>query len=82
MKNYAKPLSTYLFQKEWGDAFKGLPDEKAGILIKSIYSYAAGEQVKLEDPELEALYTPIIKQLNYSCGKYINKLWEKGFIEI
>lgn len=35
--NHTKKLATFLFRRSWGEVFKGLPDEQAGKLIKSIY---------------------------------------------
>lgn len=81
MTNYAKSLETYLFRKSWGNIFKTLPDEKAGMLIKSIYAFVEGEENTLEDPELTTFYKVITQQINHSSRKYLHNLWEKSNLE-
>lgn len=70
-ENFVLSLDTFLFRREWADVFLNLSDEKAGILVKAIYNYTAGNEVTPEDPEIATFYKLMTKQLNNSARRYL-----------
>ena len=73
MKNYSQAMETFLFRKSWGEIFRGLSDEKAGQLIKAIYTHATGESVTLEDTTLNSILKTITKEIDLSAYKYLKR---------
>lgn len=44
-----------MLNNEWGTMFQSLPDEKAGQLIKALFSIHEGDKAELDDPVLDAV---------------------------
>ena len=74
--NYTKNIDTFLFRRCWGDLFLGLSDADAGKIIKALYRYTNGEETPPKDfgdRTLVSVYSMIIRQLNYSSRRFIEK---------
>lgn len=52
-------MNKLMLNNEWGKMFAGLPDEKAGQLIKAVFACHSGEPVDVDDPVLAAVYSMI-----------------------
>lgn len=74
MPNYTTNINTFLFRRSWGEAFADLTDEQAGKLIKAVYGYIEGYDTLPDEPELKTIYKLIVKQLNHSAKKYLDKI--------
>ena len=70
MKNYVEALNTVIFNKSWSPLFKTLDDENAGKLIKALFVFMNGEEVKIEDDQLNAIFLCIADQIERSARKY------------
>ena len=74
MTNYSVQIETFLFRRSWGEAFLALTDAQAGELIKAIYLYTEGGEPIIEDTMLRSIYGMMIKQLNISAKKYVQRI--------
>ena len=44
-----------IMNNEWAKVFAGLPDEKAGQLVKAVFAIHEGQEVQMDDPVLSAV---------------------------
>lgn len=65
--------TSFLLNDEWGALFIGLPDEKAGQLIKAAFHYHAGEDFSIDDPVLSAVFAMIKTKMDENDAKYSEK---------
>ena len=54
----------------WGELFSGLPDEKAGKLIKAIADYSFKGKKDIDDPVVEAMFGMIRMKLDEDAAAY------------
>ena len=73
MKNYCKEMNSFIFKRSWGEIFQTLPDEKAGQLIKAIYTHTNGSAVEMEDITLDSILRTITKEMDLSALKYLRR---------
>ena len=56
--------------ENWGSLFQALPDDKAGQLIKAIYSYFENPEYEVSDPVLAAVFEMIKSTMQKDTQKY------------
>lgn len=78
--NYATECHHFLFRKSWIAFFRQMTDAQAGVLIKKICDYATGIDEPPEDPVVNAAYGIATAQLNDSCKRHIENLYQKGIL--
>lgn len=69
-----KAFILYLDQRE---IFEKLPDEKAGKLIKTIFSYVCDENPEIKDPLIDMAFTAIKQALKRDLKKWSNQLEQR-----
>lgn len=57
----------------WGTMFQGLPDDKAGQLIKALYACHNGDDVEIDDPVLSAVFMMMSETVCENARKYAEK---------
>ncbi len=62
--------NNFLIEKSWGALFKSLPDEKAGQIIKAMYDYDCGMEIRIEDPILSAVFEMIRSKMDENAEAY------------
>lgn len=60
----------FLLSDDWCGLFTDLPDEQAGQLIKSLFSYHVGEDFSIDDPVLAAVFGMIRAKIDENDRKY------------
>lgn len=68
----AKNKKSFILYTNWRDAFEHLPNDKAGELIKHIFSYVNDEDPKSDDLLINAVFATMKNQLKEDLIK-----WEK-----
>jgi len=63
---------------DWKETFETLPDEKAGQLIKHIFSYVNDEDPKSDDILINAVFAQIKATLKRDLEKWQNKKLERS----
>lgn len=63
----------FLLSDDWKVLFMGLPDEKAGQLIKAAFRYHTGEEVEIEDPVLMAIFGMVKEKIDENDARYTEK---------
>lgn len=67
--------NSFVFHSSWGDLVKGLPNETAGELVKMIIAYAfEGEEIRSDDPTLNAVFGMVKIKLDEDGSKYQAKV--------
>lgn len=62
-----------MLNDEWGTMFQSLPDDKAGQLVKALYSCHNGEDVQIDDPVLSAVFAMMSETVCENARKYAEK---------
>jgi len=66
----AENKKSFIAYVDWKDTFDALPDDKAGILIKFIYSYVNDENPKTDDVLINAVFANIKHTLKRDLKKW------------
>lgn len=74
----AKDKKGFILYADQKELFDQLPNDKAGELIKFIFSYVNDENPETTDLLLSLAFTPIKQQLKRDLVKYENKLDKKS----
>lgn len=53
----------FWFMDSWATLFEYMPSREAGKLIKAMCAFAKGEEVKIEDPMVLAIFNFIKEQM-------------------
>lgn len=65
--------SNLILNNEWESLFNGLPDDKAGKLIKAAFACHVGKEVKIDDPVLGAVFEMMATVIRENAEKYEQK---------
>lgn len=68
----------YVMYKSWNPVFRNLPVEAAGKLLHAIAAYQDGEEVALDDPMLNAIFTMIQQTFEMDNEKYQRRIVERN----
>ena len=63
---------------DWKETFDSLPDEKAGQLIKHVFSYVNDENPQTDDILIKAVFAQIKATLKRDLKKWENKKLERS----
>lgn len=74
----AENKKSFMLYTEWVETFSQLPNEKAGELIKLIFSYVNDEDPKCDDLLLNIAFTPIKQQLKRDLKKWESSIENKS----
>lgn len=53
----------FWFMDSWATLFENIPEREAGVLIKAMCAFANGEEVKIEEPMVLAIFNFIKEQM-------------------
>ena len=62
--------NNFLLSDDWQELFDALPDDKAGQLIKAAFAFHTGNEVKLTDPVLKAVFVMIRTKIEENDAAY------------
>ena len=58
-----KDKNSFLFMDSWAALFESMPRRDAGDLIKAVCAYVRGNEVKIENPLILAMFNNIKEQI-------------------
>jgi hypothetical protein len=70
----AEGKKSFIAYSDWKDTFDALEDDKAGLLIKHIFSYVNDENPQTDDPIIKAVFPNIKNTLKRDLKK-----WDKQY---
>jgi len=70
----AENKKSFIAYSDWKDTFDALDDDKAGLLIKHIFSYVNDENPETDDPIVKAVFPNIKNTLKRDLKK-----WDKQY---
>ena len=69
----AENKKSFIAYSDWKDTFDALEDDKAGLLIKHIFSYVNDENPNTDDPIVKAVFPNIKNTLKRDLKKWDNQ---------